>query len=217
MTAVPTATARTQELQDPAPKNQTTPQCRRVTQTEATGVSREEFPPGLHGGGVRAAALHPAGTVAAGGAEEGSSPQKQRVPCEHSPASPKTLGATWQGITSAQKRAKRGPRVGSRRGEGTRELSGTAPMSPCHPIPAPSRPGASKAPGNAVESSPPCPRGTPASSTRSVESKGRGGGEPTAGWGEKCASQITVSTKCPFLSRLDGYSIFSSNACLLKW
>lgn len=44
-----------------------------------------------------------------------------------------------------------------------------------------------------------------------------GGGEPTAGWGEKCASQITVSTKCPFLSRLDGYSIFSSNACLLKW
>lgn len=28
--------------------------------------------------------------------------------------------------------------------------------------------------------------------------------------------QIAVSTECPFLSRLDGYSIFSSNACLLQ-
>lgn len=39
----------------------------------------------------------------------------------------------------------------------------------------------------------------------------------TGSGGEKSASQITWSAECPFLSRLDGYSIFSSNACLLKW
>lgn len=196
MTAVPTATARTQELQDPAPKNQT-PQCRRVTQTEATGVSREEFPPGLHGGGVRAAALHPAGTVAAGGAEEGSSPQKQRVPCEHSPASPKTPGATWQGITSAQKRAKRGPRVGSRRGEGTRELSGTAPMSPCHPIPAPSRPGASKAPGNAVESSPRVPVAHPHPPPGAWRAREGGGGNRPRGGGRNVLHKLPLVPNVP--------------------
>lgn len=133
VTAVPTA--RRRELRDPAPKNQT-PQCRRVTQTEATGVSREEFPPGLHGvGGLRAAALRPAGTVVAGGAL----PENSRYPASTAQLPLKPWGQRGRASPLRKKEQSGGPEWAPAGGEGTRELSC------CHRV-APSPHGAAGAP-----------------------------------------------------------------------
>lgn len=84
-----------------------------------------------------------------------------------------------------------------------------SPLCPHSPAPCPHNPalGYPKSRG-APKGAPPVPHNPPPPPVRMAVREGGG---------KESASQITARTKCPFLSRLDGYSIFSSNACLLKW
>lgn len=154
------------------------------------------------------------GGLRAAGTEDTPGTGNRRSP-ENNTASPETMGTIRWGITPEQKEQSGGSGWAPEGCEGAREVSDTA----CHHVTHPTRgrQGILTKKPRDTEAANCCDIPTPLWHTHVIRSKhGEKGGDQARGV-RKSASQITVSTKCPFLSRLDGYSIFSSNACLLKW